>query len=75
MTRSLKDLPVEELRRLLKRETKAFIDGLELGLSVSELKAIRATMKEVSGIIEEKTKRRDNTSQRGTNAPPSTEGL
>lgn len=69
MTSPLKDLSVEELKRLLKRETKAFIDGLEDGLSVPELKAIRATMKEVAGIIEEKTKRKGNSPDSGKNSP------
>ena len=69
MTRPLKDLPLEELKRLLKRETKAFIDGLEHGSSVPELKAIRATMKEVAGIIEERTKRRGNLPHPDTNTP------
>jgi hypothetical protein len=63
MTRPFKDLPLEELKNLLKRETKFFIDGLESGLSISELKMIRATMKELAGMIEEKTKQRDNASQ------------
>ena len=62
MTRPLKEQTLEELRKLLKRETKAFIDGLDSGLSVNELKLIRATMKELVGIIEEKTRRRGNTS-------------
>ncbi len=62
MIRPLKDQPLDELRKLLKRETKAFIDGLENGLSVQELKAIRARMKEIFGIIEDKTKRRGSSS-------------
>ncbi len=69
MTRQLKDLPIEELKRLLKRETKAFIDGLEHGLSVPELKAIRATMKEVAAIIEERTRRRGNFPHPDKDAP------
>jgi hypothetical protein len=63
MTRPFKELPLEELKKLLKRETKCFIDGLESGLTISELKMIRATMKELVGMIEEKTKQRDNASQ------------
>lgn len=62
MTRPLTDLPLEELKKLLKRETKAFIDGLEHGLSVPELKSIRIKMKEIAEIIEDKTKRKDNLS-------------
>ena len=71
MTRPLKELPIEELKRLLRRETKAFIDGLEHGLSITELKTLRATMKEVAGIIEERTKRRGNFPSADPNIPPS----
>ena len=63
MPRPLTDLPLEELKKLLKRETRDFIDGLENGLSVTELKSIRAKMKEIAAVIEEKSKRRNNSSK------------
>ena len=71
MTRPLKEMPLEELKKILKRETKAFIDGLEHGLTVPELKAIRATMKEVAGIIEERTKRHGGFPYSGQSESPS----
>jgi len=58
MNRSLKNLTIEELKKLLKRDTKIFIDGLENGLTVTELKTLRAHMKEIRTILEEKTKYR-----------------
>ncbi|MGC4037953.1 MAG: hypothetical protein QM764_18470 [Chitinophagaceae bacterium] len=60
MNRSFKNMSIEELKKLLRKETKAFIDGLENGLSVAELKTLRATMKEISQILEEKIKNKDN---------------
>ena len=63
MPRPLTDLPLEDLKKLLKRETRDFIDGLENGLSVTELKSIRAKMKEIAAVIEEKSKRRNNSSK------------
>ena len=58
MDRTLKNLPNDELKKLLKRETKAFIDGLENGLSVDELKTLRASMRQISEILEEKIKQK-----------------
>ena len=63
MPRPLTDLPLEELKKLLKRETRDFIDGLENGLSVTEIKSIRAKKKEIAAVIEEKSKRRNNSSK------------
>lgn len=53
MDRPVKNLPIEELKKLLKRQTKAFIDGLENGITVDELKALRNSMKEISAVHEE----------------------
>lgn len=58
INRPIKNLPIEELKKLLQKETKAFIDGLENGSSVTELKALRASMKEISGVLEEKIRSR-----------------
>lgn len=58
MDRPVKNLPIEELKKLLKRQTKAFIDGLENGITVDELKALRNSMKEISDVLEERTRHR-----------------
>lgn len=60
MDRPLKSMPMEELKKLLKRQTKAFIDGLENGITVSELKALRHSMKEISDALEERTRQKGN---------------
>ena len=62
MSRQLKNLSIEELKKLLKKETKAFIDGLEHCISVAELEALRAGIKEISEALEEKIKSRGNSS-------------
>jgi hypothetical protein len=58
INRPIKNLPIEDLKKLLRKETKAFIDGLENGIGVPELKALRASMKEISEALEERIKNR-----------------
>jgi hypothetical protein len=60
MDRPLKNLPLEELKKLLRRQTKSFIDGLENGITVAELKALRASMKDISDALEERTRQRSS---------------
>ena len=61
-TNSAKRQQMRVLKKLLKKETKAFIDGLEHGISVAELEALRAGIKEISEALEEKIKSRGNSS-------------
>ncbi|MES1225528.1 MAG: hypothetical protein ABUT20_59160 [Bacteroidota bacterium] len=54
MTHSYDDLNVEELKKLLNQETKAFIYGIENGASLDELKAIRKRMRELTDLLEKR---------------------
>jgi hypothetical protein len=63
MDDKLNQLPLEELKKILKSEMKKFVEGLDNDLSSEELQLIRQRIKEMSGLIAKKTTPNGKTSE------------
>ena len=63
MSRQLHQLSLEELKKLLKIETKRFVNGLDEDLDSEELQLIRQKIKELSGLLDKKTNPKENDSK------------
>ena len=63
MSRQLHQLSIEELKKLLKIETKRFVNGLDENLNSEELQLIRLKIKELSGLLDKKTNQKGHDSR------------
>jgi len=59
----LEHLSIEELKKLMSRETRVFIDALDSNTNIDELKAIRKRITEIKELIEKKTKLKETQSK------------
>ena len=56
----LEQLSIEELKKLLSKETRIFIDSLDNNTNIEELKATRKRIGEIKELLEKKTKPKEN---------------
>jgi hypothetical protein len=62
MNSQLQQLSIDELKKLLARETRIFINALDNQSIVEELQLTRARIKEITELLEKKIQTKENKS-------------